>query len=83
MIFIWINSLNNNTALKNSNKFGRIPLAWHSINASKRFKFIILAQDRASQRHKIVRRHESIAFKSIHIYVPHLSSKISNKKQSP
>lgn len=83
MIFNWMNSLNNSTVLKNSDKSGGIPLAYYSINASKRWKCIILAQDRASQRHKIIRRYEGVAFKNVHIDVPHLSSKISNKKQSP
>ena len=83
MIFNQTNSLSNNPAFKNSDKSGGIPLACYSVNTSKRWKCIILALDRASQRYKIIRRYEGVAFKNVHTDVPHLSSKISNKKQSP
>ena len=83
MIFNEPNSLSINPVFKNSDKSGRIPLACYSVNASKRWECIILAQDRASQRHKIIRRYEGVAFKNVDTDIPYLSSKISNKKQSP
>ena len=83
MIFNEPNWLSVNLVFKNADKFGGIPLACYSVNVSKRWECIILAQDRESQRHKIIRRYEVVAFKNVHTDVPHLSSKISNKKQSP
>ena len=83
MIFNRMNSLNNSTVLKNSDKSGGDPLACYSINASKTWRCIILVQDYALQRHKIIRRYKGFAFINVHTNVPLLLFKISNKKQSP
>lgn len=83
MIFNRMNSLKNSIIFKNSDKSGGIPLACYSEKTSKRWMCIILVQIRASKRHKIIRYYEGITLKNVRTDVPHLSSKISNKKQSP
>lgn len=83
MTFNRMHSLNNRTAFKNSDKPGRISFVCYSVNTSKRWKHVILAQVRASKRHKIIRRYEGVALKNMRTDMPHLSSTISNQKQTP
>ncbi len=78
-----MNLLNNSTVLENSDKSGGIPLACYLINASKRWRCIILAQDRASQRHKIIRRYEGVTFKNVHTDVPLSVIQVLKQKTIP